>query len=79
MAGSHLRETPPSFPLSVYQDFMICHRLSDHFLDFLYNLRISQGHDIRCDTRVLMGEQPTGATHAGLYLIEHEQPVVAIA
>ena len=40
---------------------------------------LGQGHDIGLDAAVLMGEELAGAAHAGLDLVEHQQPAMAVA
>ena len=38
-----------------------------------------QRHDIRQDAGMLMGEPGSGTAYAALYLVDHEQPVLAVA
>src|SRR5690606_5971267 len=40
---------------------------------------LGQGHDVRLDAGVLVGEPLAGAADATLHLVEHEQPVLLVA
>ena len=40
---------------------------------------LGQGHDVGQNAGVLVSEQLPGAPHAGLNLVEHQQPTVAVA
>ena len=39
---------------------------------------LRERHDIRLYVRMLEGKPAAGSSHAGLYLIEHQQPVAAV-
>ena len=41
--------------------------------------RLGQGHDVRCNSKMFIGKQLAGPSHADLYLIKNQQQVVLIA